>query len=167
MSTIDIVKGATKAVLDSVRGVEPSRVYTRQREFTNDKACKLILLGTITPPGRDERINAWMISCIGFEDETKSLGTTGMNQRTYTVQIIGYYGMNESEEPSSEEAFEVLCENISDAIASGIRKHLPASSHIVEFPRFELGYTYIPISDGVLVHQARAVFTLDIWHQRS
>lgn len=158
--SIALFKTATKTVLDAVTGVDANRVYKAQRLLENDADVKTIMLNGETT------INAWFISGIGFDDKMKSIGGGGFNMRTYRIEVIGYYTINDTTDPMSEEVFENLCEDISDDVAANIRAELPASSHILDFPSFELGYAVLPSLGNILVHRARANMTANLWHQR-
>ena len=158
--SVALFKTATKTVMDAVVGVDSARVYKAQRLLESDKLASDIMLNGETT------VNTWFMSCVGFDDGMKSIGGGGFNMRTYRMELIGYYTIDDSTDPTSEEVYETLCETISDAIAANIRAELPASSHILDCPSFEIGYAVLPSIGGILVHRARASFTANLWHQR-
>lgn len=160
-----LLKNAVKDLMDAVSGIAAARVYTSQKTLSSDAVIKAVLCDPATG-----KANAWMMSATEYDDSMKSVGQTGTNQRLYTLEMIGYYTIDETTTPPSEDVFLALNEACATAIASGIRARLGQdgiSTHVVKFPTIRLMYALFPFGGGLMYHKSEWKMTFDWWYQRS
>lgn len=157
------LKTAINTLINGAGGIDTaSKVWKCQRQFTDDASAKAILLEGDALP-----INAWFISIVKMNDAVKSFGQSGLNKREYTVEVLHYASIDDVAATPSEAVVEERTEKFMDAINKSLRPLLPAGSHVLEYPKCNLGYTLFQTGGSILVHRVGILFSVEIWDSRA
>ena len=158
-----------KAVLEILREYNQDwKLNVGQRKLGEDSE-------TVSPALLDAngKVGAWAISLTDFADTQKSMAKQGMNQRLVTIQLTGYFDINDEEDgelPPSEVLLETTIFELMNSFGQKLVQAMGAlgfSLHIVSFPSFSLDYVLLPAGGGLLLHRVRGGLTVDYWYSRT